>query len=150
PQDPRADALRCHQPQRLLSAMPEPVIEVTQLRKEFKTVVAVDDVSFAVRGGHITALLGGNGAGKTTTISMLPGLLTPTSGNIRVLGEDMLRHRYRVLPRPNFSSPYVDLPHRLTVRENLTVFARLYSLTQARRRVEELARDLELTELLDR
>src|SRR5438552_2140948 len=98
--------------------MPQ-VIEVTQLSKKFKNVTAVDNVSFAIQGGQITALLGGNGAGKTTTISMLLGLLMPTSGTIRVLGEDMLRHRYHVLPRLNFSSPYVDLPHRLTVRENL-------------------------------
>jgi ABC-2 type transport system ATP-binding protein len=130
--------------------MPAPVIEVTQLSKKFKNVTAVDGVSFAIQGGQITALLGGNGAGKTTTISMLLGLLTPTSGAIRVLGEDMLRHRYRVLPRLNFSSPYVDLPHRLTVRENLTVFARLYSLPRPGQRIVELAADLELTELLDR
>lgn len=130
--------------------MPAPVIEVTQLSKKFKNVAAVDGVSFAIQGGQITALLGGNGAGKTTTISMLLGLLTPTSGAIRVLGEDMLRHRYRVLPRLNFSSPYVDLPHRLTVRENLTVFARLYSLPRPGQRIVELAADLELTELLDR
>jgi ABC-2 type transport system ATP-binding protein len=130
--------------------MPAAVIEVTQLTKKFKNVTAVDGVSFAIQGGQITALLGGNGAGKTTTISMLLGLLAPTSGAIRVLGEDMLRHRYRVLPRLNFSSPYVDLPHRLTVRENLIVFARLYNLPRPGQRIVELAADLELTELLDR
>jgi ABC-2 type transport system ATP-binding protein len=127
-----------------------PVIEVARLSKQFGKVMAVDNVSFAVRGGQITGLLGGNGAGKTTTISMLLGLLAPTSGTIRVLGEDMLRHRYRVLPRLNFSSPYVDLPSRLTVRENLTVFALLYSLPRPGRRIAELATDLELTDLLDR
>ena len=96
-------------------------IEVKDLSKSFGAVVAVDGISFAVEAGSITALLGGNGAGKTTTISMLLGLLLPTSGSVRLLGEDMVRHRYRVLPRLNFSSPYVDLPHRLTVRQNLTV-----------------------------
>ena len=111
------------------------VIAVQTLTKRFREVAAVDAVSFDVRGGQITGLLGGNGAGKTTTISMLLGLLQPSSGEIRVLGEDMLRHRYRVLPRLNFSSPYVDLPHRLTVRENLSVFARLYSLQIGRAHV---------------
>jgi ABC-2 type transport system ATP-binding protein len=129
---------------------PDTVIEVSGLTKRFKTILAVDDVSFAVRRGQITALLGGNGAGKTTTISMLLGLLVPTAGAIRVLGEDMLHHRYRVLPRLNFSSPYVDLPHRLTVRENLVVFALLYSLRRPAARIEELARDLDFTSLLDR
>jgi ABC-2 type transport system ATP-binding protein len=129
---------------------PPSVIEVSGLTKRFQTIVAVDNVSFAVRRGQITALLGGNGAGKTTTISMLLGLLVPTAGSIRVLGEDMLQHRYRVLPRLNFSSPYVDLPHRLTVRENLTVFARLYSLRRPAERIGELARDLDFASLLDR
>jgi ABC-2 type transport system ATP-binding protein len=126
------------------------IIEVEGLTKRFNDTVAVDNVSFRVFGGQITGLLGGNGAGKTTTISMLLGLLVPTAGAIRVLGEDMLRHRNRVLPRVNFSSPYVDLPHRLSVRENLTVFALLYSLRHPARRIAELAADLELTDLLDR
>ena len=127
-----------------------PVIEVNGLAKHFKTVTAVDGVSFAIPGGQITGLLGGNGAGKTTTISMLLGLLVPSAGQIRVFGEDMLRHRYRVLPRVNFSSPYVDLPHRLTVHENLMVFAGLYSLRRPGERIAELAGALELTELLSR
>jgi ABC-2 type transport system ATP-binding protein len=128
----------------------QPVIEVEGLTKNYKTVTAVDGVTFAITGGRITGLLGGNGAGKTTTISMLLGLLVPSAGRIRVFGEDMLRHRYRVLPRLNFSSPYVDLPHRLTVRENLTVFAHLYSLPDTAQRIVELAADLDLSELLDR
>ena len=78
--------------------------------------------------GSTTALLGANGAGKTTTIAMLLGLLAPSAGRIEVLGEDMLRHRYRVLGRINFSSPYVDLPLRLTVRQNLLVYADLYGV----------------------
>jgi len=129
---------------------PDSVIDVQGLTKRFDSVLAVDDVSFSMRRGQITALLGGNGAGKTTTISMLLGLLIPTAGSIRVFDEDMLHHRYRVLPRLNFSSPYVDLPHRLTVRENLMVFATLYSLARPRERIHELAADLEFTELLDR
>jgi ABC-2 type transport system ATP-binding protein len=127
-----------------------PVIEVTALSKRFGETLAVDDVGFAVPRGVTAALLGGNGAGKTTTLSMLLGLLLPTAGHIRIFGEDMLRHRYRVLPRMNFSSPYVDLPHRLTVRENLTVYGRLYGLAHLHARIESLARDLQITEFLDR
>ena len=96
------------------------------------------------------ALLGGNGAGKTTTLSIILGLLLPSSGRVRVLGEDMLRHRYRVLPRVNFSSPFLDLPHRLTVRQNLAVYARLYGLRRRRERIDSLAQDLQIADLLDR
>jgi len=81
---------------------------------------------------------------------MLLGLLLPTSGCITVLGEDMLRHRYRVLPRMNFSSPYVDLPHRLTVTENLTVYARLYGLKQVAQRLKQLAEDLDIAGFMPR
>ena len=130
--------------------MSHPVIEATHLTKRFGETLAVDAVGFAVPRGVTAALLGGNGAGKTTTLSMLLGLLLPTAGHIRIFGEDMLRHRYRVLPRMNFSSPYVDLPHRLTVRENLTVYGRLYGLAQLRERIESLARDLQIAEFLDR
>ena len=125
-------------------------IEVENLTKRFERVVAVDRISFAVPQGAVTALLGGNGAGKTTTLSMLLGLLIPTAGRITVLGEDMCRHRYRVLPRLNFSSPYVDLPRRLTAAQNLTVYARLYGLDRVKARLAHLAEALDLTEFLDR
>jgi ABC-2 type transport system ATP-binding protein len=127
-----------------------PVIDVRGLTKRYGAITAVDDISFSIAGGHITALLGGNGAGKTTTIAMLLGLIVPTAGAIHVLGEDMLRHRVRVLPRLNFSSPYVDLPHRLTVRENLKVFALLYGVPKPADRIQELAADLDFAPLLDR
>jgi len=129
---------------------PSPVIEVRDLVKRFDGVTAVDAVSFGVSAGSTVALLGGNGAGKTTTISMLLGLLLPSSGSVRVLGEDMLRHRYRVLPRMNFSSPYVDLPHRLTVRQNLTVYAHLYGVPHWRDRIAELAERLAIAPLMRR
>src|SRR5262244_2061336 len=116
--------------------MSEPAIRVTGLTKRFEETLAVDHIDFAVPRGVTAALLGGNGAGKTTTLSMLLGLLLPTAGHIHIFGEDMLRHRYRVLPRMNFSSPYVDLPHRLTVRENLTVYGRLYGLAHLAARIE--------------
>ncbi len=130
--------------------MAEPVIEVKALTKRYGTTCAVDGIGFEVERGAACALLGGNGAGKTTTLSMLLGLLLPSSGSIRLLGEDILRHRYRVLPRINFTSPYVDLPYRLTVRENLGVYARLYGLRDVRGRIDELADELDLQVLLPR
>src|SRR3984957_16775249 len=103
-------------------------IEVTHLVKLYKSTRAVDDVSFRIARGSITGLLGGNGAGKTTTIAMILGLVLPTAGTVNVLGADMPRQRYQVLHRMNFESPYIDMPHRLTVRQNLTVFGRLYAV----------------------
>ena len=104
----------------------EEVIEVHGLTKTFGAVTAVDDVSFRARRGEILGLLGPNGAGKTTTIQLLLGLTRPTSGRIRILGKDLLRHRREILQRANFSSAYISLPFNLSVRENLDVFGRLY------------------------
>ncbi len=100
--------------------------------------------------GSITGLLGGNGAGKTTTIAMIMGLVMPTSGTVRVLGAEMPRQRYHVLHRMNFESPYVDMPKRLTVRQNLKVFGRLYAVEDLAGRIAALAEQLDLTEFLDR
>jgi ABC-2 type transport system ATP-binding protein len=128
----------------------DPAIEVEALTKHFKGLIAVDHVSFAVARGSVTGLLGGNGAGKSTTIGMIMGLILPTSGNVKVLGIDMLRDRYRVLARMNFESPYVDMPHRLSVRQNLEIFARLYGVGDIAARIGVLAEDLALEDLLDR
>ena len=127
-----------------------PAIEVAGLTRRFDEIVAVDAIEFAVARGSVAALLGGNGAGKTTTLSMLLGLLLPSAGTIRVLGVDMSRHRYRVLHRINFSSPYVELPYRLSVRQNLGVYADLYGVDDPKARIETLAADLEIVGLLDR
>jgi ABC-2 type transport system ATP-binding protein len=126
------------------------VIDIRNLTKRFDDVAAIDGIDFTVEPDSITALLGANGAGKTTTIAILLGLLLPTSGSVRVLGEDMLRHRYRVLGRMNFSSPYFDLPQRLTVQQNLSVYARLYGVGDIAGRLSELARDLDLVDLMER
>lgn len=126
------------------------VIRVEAVHKRFDDVVAVENISFDIGRGTTTALLGGNGAGKTTTLAMLLGLLLPTQGSISVFGQDMLRNRYRVLTRMNFSSPYVDLPHRLTVRENLTVYARLYGLTNAGQRLQRISHELGLDAFMRR
>jgi ABC-2 type transport system ATP-binding protein len=127
-----------------------PAIEVRHLVKRYGEVTAVEDLSFAVPAGSITALLGGNGAGKTTTLAILLGVLLPTSGEARVLGVDILKHRYRALPRMNFGSPYVELPKRLTVRENLMVFAELYGVRNARKRIAALAESLQMGEFIGR
>ena len=97
-----------------------PAIEVLHLQKNYGDIIAVDLLSFEVPRGKTYALLGGNGAGKTTTLSMLLGLLLPTSGTIRILGIDMIRDRFKALPRMNFTSPYVDIPHRLTVDDQIS------------------------------
>jgi ABC-2 type transport system ATP-binding protein len=125
-------------------------VKVDALTKRFDAVTAIDDLSFTVARGAVVALLGGNGAGKTTTLAILLGLLLPTSGRIQVLGHDIARHRHRALPRMNFSSPYVDLPGRLTVAENLTVYGHLYGLARVGPRIAELARDFDLEGQLDR
>jgi ABC-2 type transport system ATP-binding protein len=130
--------------------MSDVVIRVEALRKLFGTVAAVDGLSFTVERGTTVALLGANGAGKTTTISILLGLLLPTSGRIEMLGENMLTHRHRVLPRVNFSSPYVDLPHRLTVGENLTVYGHLYGVPHLKARIRDVAEMLAIGELMGR
>src|SRR5271154_3545221 len=124
-------------------------IEVAHLIKLYKTTRAVDDISFGIARGSITGLLGGNGAGKTTTIAMIMGLVLPTSGRIQVLGCSMPGQSADVLGRMNFESPYVDMPMRLTVRQNLTIFGKLYAVANLRERIEKLAADLDLGEFLD-
>jgi ABC-2 type transport system ATP-binding protein len=131
--------------------MPEPVVAVDNLVKRYgPRAAALNGISFAVARGATTALLGGNGAGKTTTLAILLGLLLPTSGKVRIFGEDVVRHRCRVLGRMNFSSPFLELPHRLTVRQNLVVYGRLYGIARHRTRIAALAEDLQLSAFLDR
>src|SRR4051812_17110957 len=127
-----------------------PAIDVAHLVKLYKATRAVDDVTFSIARGSITGLLGGNGAGKTTTIAMIMGLVLPTAGRIQVLGCPMPEQSAEVLGRMNFESPYVDMPMRLTVRQNLTIFGRLYSVENLGERIEQLAADLDLGEFLDR
>ena len=125
-------------------------IEVEGLTKRYGDVLAVDGVSFRVAPGQTLGLLGGNGAGKTTTIAMLLGLLIPSAGTIRIMGRDMARDRFAALARMNFSSPYIALPSRLTVAENLRVYGHLYGVRGLEARIRELAAQLDLTGLLSR
>ena len=133
-----------------VSASPEPAIEVSRLVKVYKTTRAVDDISFSIPRGSVTGLLGGNGAGKTTTIAMIMALVLPTAGRVRILGHAMPQQSAHVLGRMNFESPYVDMPGRLTVRQNLTIFGRLYAVADLKDRIAELANDFDLTEFMDR
>jgi len=125
-------------------------IEVAHLVKLYKTTRAVDGISFRIARGSITGLLGGNGAGKTTTIAMIMGLVLPTAGRIQVLGYPMPEQSADVLGRMNFESPYVDMPMRLTVRQNLTIFGKLYAVQHLNERIAKLAADLDLGDFLDR
>ena len=136
-------------------AMPDqtpepPAIGLDRLVKDYRGLRAVDGLTLDIARGSVCGLLGGNGAGKTTTIGMIMGLILPSAGRARVLGADMATERHRVLGRMNFESPYVDMPHRLTVRQNLDVFARLYGIPDRRARIAELGRRLALDAVFER
>jgi ABC-2 type transport system ATP-binding protein len=121
-----------------------PILSVEHLRKEYGTVLAVDNVSFAVGSHEILGLLGPNGAGKTTTINMILGVLAPTSGTIAIDGCDLARRRRQALSRTNFAAVYAPLPGNLTVTQNLRVFGLLYAVAGLRERIEESLRDFDL------
>lgn len=123
-----------------------PVLQVTNLSKRFGEFTAVNDISFSIKPGEILGLLGPNGAGKTTTIQMLLGLVTPTAGSIHMFGLNLSTHREVILQQVNFSSTYIALPQSLTVEENLSVVARLYGLSDIPRRIDEIAKKLEMGE----
>jgi ABC-2 type transport system ATP-binding protein len=121
-----------------------PVLEVSALRKVFNAKIAVDGISFEVGHNEIVGLLGPNGAGKTTTINMVLGVLAPTAGAIRIEGRDVARERARALACTNFTAVYAPLPGNLTVVQNLRVFALLYDVADAARRIEELIAQFDL------
>ncbi len=127
----------------------ETLLEVHDLVKVFRGTRAVDGVSFAIPKGRIVGLLGPNGAGKTTTIHMLLGLITPTSGRITYFGREFSRHRRECLQRINFASSFNTLQGRISVRENLLVFAHLYGIRRPRARIDRLASYFGVGRLLD-
>lgn len=130
--------------------MNDEVIVVDHLHKSFGKFVAIKDLSFSVNRGQIVGLLGANGAGKTTLIQMLLGLLTPSAGKISIFGMDPQKQRVEILQRCNFSSAYVSLPHNLKVAENLHVFAGLYSVKDAKKKIGTLLDMFGITHLKDR
>ena len=135
-----------------MDAMDTPALLVEGLTKTYTPGArpAVQDLGFAMPAGQTWGLLGGNGAGKSTTIAMLLGLLVPTSGRVVALGHDMAGDRFAALARMNFSSPYIALPHRLTVEENLRVYAHLYGVPDTARRIAELVEEFELGDFAKR
>jgi ABC-2 type transport system ATP-binding protein len=137
-------------PPKCADATDTPAIAVEDICKQYRAHWAVDEVNFIVPKGWTVGLLGGNGAGKTTTIAMIMGLVVPSFGRAMVLGCDMAKERHKVLGRMNFESPYVALPGRLTVRENLAVFGRLYGVANIKERIAELVEDFGLGDVLDR
>jgi ABC-2 type transport system ATP-binding protein len=133
-----------------MSSSPPAALSVQGLAKSYDGKTVVGPLDFSLQAGTVTGLLGGNGAGKTTTIGMIMGLIEPSAGTIVALGCNMAKERAKALGRMNFESPYVDLPHRLTVRENLRVFAMLYGVAGREVKIAQLARDFALDEFLDR
>jgi ABC-2 type transport system ATP-binding protein len=124
----------------------ETVLSVQDLKKQYGKISAVDEISFQVNRNEIVGLLGPNGAGKTTTINMLLGVLSPTSGTIKIEGIDIAKHRSRALERTNFAAVYAPLPGNLTVAQNLRVFGLLYRVRNLSRRIEELLHTFDLTQ----
>jgi len=120
------------------------ILSVADLRKQYGDTVAVDGVSFEVAPNEIVGLLGPNGAGKTTTISMVLGVLEPTSGSIQIAGLDLAAHRSKALGRTNFAAVYAPLPGNLTVAQNLRFFGMLYGVKDLSRRIGELLEDFDL------
>lgn len=129
--------------------MSQNVLEVEKLVKQYGPFRAVSGISFVVPKGEIVGLLGPNGAGKTTTIQMLLGITTPTSGNIQYFNKDFTRHRSYCLQKINFTSAFNTLMGKISVRENLLVFAGLYQIKNKKKKLEELSSYFELSDLMD-
>ena len=126
-------------------------LEVKNLIKKFKSILAVNNISFEIEKNKTLGLLGPNGCGKTTSIGMMLGLITPTSGKILIDGINLEpKNRIKLLSLMNFASPYIELPKKLTVKQNLEVYARLYGVKKISERITELVEDLNLTPLLNK
>ena len=124
------------------------IIEIQKLNKVYNKKIAVKDLTFEINKGKIVGLLGPNGCGKTTTIAMILGLLKPTSGEVIIKGKNIEKERINLLEKMNFISPYVELPKKLTVEENLKVYADLYGVTNTNEKIYELVNELRLNKFL--
>mgnify|MGYP002865049197 FL=1 len=126
------------------------LVEVKNLKKSYGFKEAVKGISFKIKDNEILGLLGPNGSGKTTTIGMMLGLLKPSNGEIIIDGKKIEDNRIEILKKINFISPYIELPKKLTVRQNLIVYGKLYSVSDIKRRIEYLSEKLRLGDLLNK
>ena len=124
-------------------------IEVINLSKSYKSKQAVNNISFKINENEIVGLLGPNGCGKTTTIGMMLGLLKPTSGHVLINGMDIEKNKISLLHKMNFISPYIELPKKLTVRQNLVVYGKLYNVRNLNEQIDYLSNKLRLNKLLN-
>ena len=123
-------------------------IEVINLSKSYKSKQAVKNISFKINENEIVGLLGPNGCGKTTTIGMMLGLLRPTNGQVLINGMDIEKNKISLLHKMNFISPYIELPKKLTVRQNLVVYGKLYNVINLNEQIDYLSNKLRLNKLL--
>ena len=130
--------------------MNELVIEINNLNKKYRNILAVKNINFKINKGTIVGLLGPNGSGKSTTIGMILGLIKPSSGAVIINGQNIEKYRTRLLEKMNFISPYVELPKKLTVEENLEVYGRLYGVKNLKDKISDLMKKLNLTEFRTR
>ena len=128
----------------------ENLVEVKNLKKKYGSKEAVKGISFNIQKNEILGLLGPNGSGKTTTIGMMLGLLKPSNGEILIDGKKIEENRIETLKKINFISPYIELPKKLTVKQNLIVYCKLYNVTNIKNRIEYLVEKLRLEDLLSR
>ena len=126
------------------------LVSVNNLSKNFSSFEAVKEISFSINESEILGLLGPNGCGKTTTIGMMLGLLKPTSGEVIINGLNVENNRINLLKKMNFISPYIELPKKLTVKENLMVYGKLYSVNNINNRIDYLAETLRLSEFINK
>ena len=126
-------------------------LEVKNLIKKFKSTVAVNNISFEIKKNTTLGLLGPNGCGKTTSIGMMLSLIKPTSGKIFIDGIALeSKNRINLLSLMNFASPYIELPKKLTVKQNLQIYARLYGVKKISDRISEMVEDLNLKDFLNK
>ena len=125
-------------------------IEVINLSKSYKSKQAVNSINFKINENEIVGLLGPNGSGKTTTIGMILGLLKPTSGKVLINGIDIEKNKISLLHKMNFISPYIELPKKLKVKQNLIVYGKLYDIKNLNEQIDYLSEKLRLNQLLDK